>query len=183
MSRLASIDPENMSTAQKKAHDGIASGPRGSVRGPFAALLHNPGVADAVQRMGASLRFDGTLPDNLREIAILVTGRFWTAQYEWWAHARIALEVGVDEAIVNAMAQRRRPSFVKSDEAAVYEFCTELHEKNNVSDENYAWVVEQLGESGAVELIALCGYYTIISMTLNVAQTELPDGVEPPLRA
>ena len=183
MSRLASIDPENMTAAQKKAHDGIASGPRGSVRGPFAALLHNPGVADAVQRMGASLRFDGTLPDNLREIAILATGRFWTAQYEWFAHARIALEVGVDEAIVNAMAQRRRPSFTKSDEAAVYEFCTELHEKHGVSDENYAWVVEQLGEAGAVELIALCGYYTIISMTLNVAQTELPDGVEPPLRA
>ena len=183
MSRLASIDPENMTAAQKKAHDGIASGPRGSVRGPFAALLHNPGVADAVQRMGASLRFDGTLPDNLREIAILATGRFWTAQYEWFAHARIALEVGVDEAIVNAMAQRRRPSFTKTDEASVYEFCTELHEKHSVSDENYAWVVEQLGEAGAVELIALCGYYTIISMTLNVAQTELPDGVEPPLRA
>ncbi|NKB57642.1 MAG: carboxymuconolactone decarboxylase family protein [Alphaproteobacteria bacterium] len=182
MSRLAALDPENMTSAQKKAHDGIASGPRGSVRGPFAALLHNPGVADAVQRMGAALRFDGTLPDNLREIAILVTGRFWTAQYEWWAHARIALEAGVDEAIVNAMAQRRRPSFVKSDEAAVYEFCTELHEKQSVSDENYAWVVEQLGEAGAVELIALCGYYTIISMTLNVAQTEIPDGIEPPLR-
>ena len=183
MSRLASIDPENMTAAQKKAHDGIASGPRGSVRGPFAALLHNPGVADAVQRMGASLRFDGTLPDNLREIAILATGRFWTAQYEWFAHARIALEVGVDEANVNAMAQRRRPSFTKTDEASVYEFCTELHEKHSVSDENYAWVVEQLGEAGAVELIALCGYYTIISMTLNVAQTELPDGIEPPLRA
>lgn len=183
MSRLAPIEPENMTAAQKKAAENIASGPRGSVRGPFAALLHNPGVADAVQKMGASLRFDGTLPDNLREIAILVTGRFWTAQYEWWAHARIALEVGVDEAIVNAMAQRRRPSFTKSDEAAVYEFCTELHEKQNVSDENYAWVVEQLGEAGAAELIALCGYYTIISMTLNVAGTELPDGVEPPLRA
>ncbi len=182
MSRLAAIDLENMTAAQKEAHDGIASGPRGSVRGPFAALLHNPGVADAVQRMGASLRFEGTLPANLREIAILVTGRFWTAQFEWWAHARIALEVGVDEAIVNAMAQRRRPSFVKSDEAAVYEFCTELHEKHNVSDENYAWVTEQLGEAGAVELIALCGYYTIISMTLNVAQTELPDGIDPPLK-
>ena len=129
-----------------------------------------------------SLRFDGTLPDNLREIAILATGRFWTAQYEWYAHAKIALEVGVDEKIVNAMAQRRRPSFTKSDEAAVYEFCTELHEKQNVSDENYAWVVEQLGEAGAVELIALCGYYTIISMTLNVAQTQLPDGEELPLR-
>lgn len=183
MNRLAAIDPENMTPAQKEAHDNIAAGPRGSVRGPFAALLHNPGVADAVQRMGAALRFEGTLPANLREIAILVTGRFWTAQYEWWAHAKIALEVGVDEAIVNAMAQRRRPNFVKTDEAAVYEFCTELHEKNNVSDENYEWVVEQLGEAGAVELIALCGYYTIISMTLNVAQTELPNGVEPPLRA
>ena len=143
----------------------------------------DPGVADAIQRMGASLRFDGTLPDNLREIAILATGRFWTAQYEWYAHAKIALDVGVDEKIVNAMAQRRRPSFIKSDEAAVYEFCNELHEKQSVSDENYAWVVEQLGEAGAVELIALCGYYTIISMTLNVAQTPLPDGEELPLRA
>lgn len=182
MSRLAPIEPENMTEPQKLAHEGIAAGPRGSVRGPFAALLHNPIIADAVQRMGATLRFEGTLPANLREIAILVTGRFWTAQYEWWAHAKIALEAGVDESIVNAMAQRRRPSFIKSDEAAVYEFCTELHERKNVSDENYAWVVEQLGEAGAVELIALCGYYTIISMTLNVGQIEIPDGVEPPLK-
>ena len=182
MSRLAPIDPATMTPAQKQAHDAIAAGPRGSVRGPFAALLHNPGVADAIQRMGASLRFDGPLPDTLRALAILATGRFWTAQYEWDAHAKIALDVGVDEKIVNAMAQRRRPSFIKSDEAAVYEFCNELHEKQSVSDENYAWVVEQLGEAGAVELIALCGYYTIISMTLNVAQTPLPDGEELPLR-
>ena len=179
MSRLAPIDPADLTPAQKEVHDSIASGPRGSVRGPFAALLHNPGVANAVQRMGAMLRFDGTLPDNLRELAILCTGRFWTAQYEWYAHAKIALEVGVDEAVVNAIAQRRRPSFTKSDEAAVYEFCTELHEKQSVSDEHYAWVVEQLGEAGAVELIALCGYYTLIAMTLNVAQTEVPGGEQP----
>jgi len=182
MPRLSSFDPENMSAAQKTVHDKIASGPRGSVRGPFAKLIVNPAVADSVQSMGAMLRFDGSLSDRQRELAILVTARHWTAQYEWYAHAKIATEAGIPDNVLSAISQRRRPSFVNAEESVVYEFANELLEKQNVGDEIYDWAVELLGEPGVVELIALVGYYGIISMVLNVSQVALPDGVEPPLR-
>ena len=182
MPRLSSFDPENMSAAQKTVHDKIASGPRGSVRGPFAKLIVNPAVADSVQSMGAMLRFDGSLSDRQRELAILVTARHWTAQYEWYAHAKIATEAGIPDSVLSAISQRRRPSFVNAEESVVYEFANELLEKQNVGDEIYDWAVELLGEPGVVELIALVGYYGIISMVLNVSQVALPDGVEPPLR-
>jgi 4-carboxymuconolactone decarboxylase len=182
MSRLSELTPETMNAEQKEAYDAIASGPRGGVRGPFAALLHNPTIANQVQQVGAALRYNGVLSGNLREIAILVTGRFWTAQYEWYAHAKIALEEGVGDNVVDAIAQRRRPSFTKSDEAAVYEFATELHEKQNVSDNTFEWAKEQLGEDGVVELTAICGYYGLVSMVLNTFQIPLPDGEAPPLR-
>ncbi|MEX2616268.1 MAG: carboxymuconolactone decarboxylase family protein [Alphaproteobacteria bacterium] len=182
MSRLSSFDPDNMSPEQKAVYDKIASGPRGSVRGPFAKLLVNPPVADCAQAMGATLRFGGTLPANLRELAILVTARHWTAQYEWYAHAPIALKGGVAESVLDAIKQRRRPSFTDPNEAVVYEFCNELHEKRDVGDETYNWAVENLGESGVAELIALCGFYTLISMTLNVGRVDLPEGEELPLK-
>jgi 4-carboxymuconolactone decarboxylase len=171
-----------MTSEQKVVYDKIASGPRGSVRGPFSKLMINPAVADCVQAMGAMLRFSGTLPDNLRELAILVTARHWTAQYEWYAHAPIAQKGGLPDAVINAISQRRRPSFTDPSEAAVYEFCNELNEKHEVSDDTYTWAVEQLGESGVVELIGLCGHYTLVAMTLNVGQVELPEGEELPLK-
>ena len=182
MTRLSSFDPENMSAAQKTVHDKIAAGPRGIVRGPFAALIVNPAIADSIQAMGAMLRFDGSLSDRQRELAILVTARHWTAQYEWHAHSRIASEAGIPDTVIAAIGQRRRPSFVNSEESVVYEFANELLEKREVGDEIYDGAVASLGEAGVVELIALIGYYGIISMTLNVAQVPLPDGEEAPLR-
>jgi 4-carboxymuconolactone decarboxylase len=182
MPRLSSLDLDILSPAQKIVHDKIASGPRGSVRGPFAKLLVNPAIADSVQAMGAMLRFDGSLSDRQRELAILVTARYWTAQYEWYAHSKIAAEAGVADTIITAISQRRRPSFVNSEESVVYEFANELLEKREVGDEIYDGAVASLGEAGVVELIALIGYYGIISMTLNVAQVPLPDGEEAPLR-
>ncbi|MFT6581937.1 MAG: 4-carboxymuconolactone decarboxylase [Alphaproteobacteria bacterium] len=182
MSRISKLTPETMSPEQKAVHDNIAAGPRGSVRGPFAPMLHNPVIADQVQKLGAAIRYNGVLGGNLREIAILVTGRFWTAQYEWYAHAKIARDLGVSDSIIDAIAQRRRPNFVKTDEAAVYEFATELHEKQKVSDNTYEWVTEQLGEDGVVELTVICGYYGIISMVLNTFEVPLPDGESDPLR-
>ena len=111
MSRLPKIDDNDLTPEQRRVADEIASGPRGEIRGPFIPLLHNPAATDAVQRMGAFLRFSGTLPGDLRELAILVVARHWTAQYEWFAHHRIALEEGLAPAICDAIADGRRPNF------------------------------------------------------------------------
>lgn len=179
MSRLPAIEPEDMSEDQKRVAAEITAGPRGEVRGPFLALMHNPGAADAVQRMGAFLRFGGTLPGRLRELAILITGRDWTAQYEWFAHYKIALNEGLDAAVADVIAERRRPDFRNRDEAIVYDFVTELLQTRRVGDATFAAARELLGDAGVVELVVVCGHYSVVSMVLNAFDVKVPTGETP----
>jgi 4-carboxymuconolactone decarboxylase len=179
MSRLPVIDPKQYTAEQKTVADAITAGPRGEVRGPFLALIHNAKAADAVQRMGSFLRFDGTLPGPLRELAILVTARAWTSQYEWFAHYRIALEQGLDKGVADAVAERRRPDFTSGDEAIVYNYATELQGNHAVSDATFAAARELLGPAGVVELTVLCGHYTVVSMVLNAFDVKVPTGETP----
>ena len=179
MPRLADIDPKNYTADQKAVAAAITAGPRGEVRGPFKMLMHNPKAADAVQRMGAYLRFDGAMDGRLRELAIILTGRHWTAQYEWYAHASIAEKEGLDTAIIDAIANRKRPAFKNKDEEAIYDFVTELNEKHKVSDASYKAATTLLGDAGVVELVMLCGHYTVVSMVLNTFEVEVPGGKKP----
>jgi 4-carboxymuconolactone decarboxylase len=179
MPRLADIDPKNYTADQKAVAAAITAGPRGEVRGPFKMLMHNPKAADAVQRMGAYLRFDGTMDGRLRELAIILTGRHWTAQYEWYAHASIAEKEGLDTAIIDAIANRTRPAFKNKDEEVIYNFVTELNEKHKVSDASYKAATALLGDAGVVELVMLCGHYTVVSMVLNTFEVEVPGGKKP----
>lgn len=180
MSRLPKLTPEQMTPEQKKVAEAIASGPRGGVRGPFEPLLHNPKAADVVQKLGAFARFEGKLANPLRELAILVTARHWTAQYEWFAHYKIALDVGLDKSIADAIGKREKPPFKTKDEEIVYNFAKELHEKfGQVSDQTFEAVRERFGNDGAVELVVLCGHYTVISMVLNTFQVQIASGEKP----
>ncbi len=174
MQRLAPVDAANLSEDQKHVYDKIADGPRGGVRGPFAVLLHSPGVADPVQALGAHLRYGGVLPGRLRELAILTTARHWSARYEWYAHAPIAAKEGLEPAIIEAIAERRTPEFSAPDEATVYGFCREVLDKGRAGDETYAKVVELFGTEGVVELVAVAGYYSLLSMALNTFDVEPP---------
>jgi 4-carboxymuconolactone decarboxylase len=179
MPRLPDIDPKDYTADQKAVADAITAGPRGEVRGPFKMLMHNPKAADAVQRMGAYLRFDGKIDGRLRELAIIMTGRHWTAQYEWYAHASIAEKEGLDTAIIDAVAERRRPDFKNKDEEVIYNFVTELNEQHKVSDASFKAAQDLLGNDGVVELIMLCGHYSVISMVLNTFEVEVPGGLKP----
>ncbi|HJN91883.1 MAG TPA: carboxymuconolactone decarboxylase family protein, partial [Dehalococcoidia bacterium] len=153
----------------------------GSLIVPFNAMLYSPVAGDAVQSLGATLRFETSLPQNLAELAIIVTAREWTAQFEWWAHARMAVSAGVDASIVDAVRERRQPKFTDPAESAIYDFCSELLGTRRVGDATYAATREILGEAGVMELVWLQGYYGLVSMTLNVVEIPLPDGVETPL--
>ena len=124
------------------------------------------------------MRFGTAFEPRLAELAILMCARFWTAQYEWYAHARLAREGGLSDAVIDAIANRERPAMAK-DEAAVHDFCQELHRDHNVSDATYQRVIDLFGERGVVELIGISGYYTMVSMTLNVAQIQTPEGETP----
>jgi len=132
--RLPPIPESEMTGSQRRVRGEIASGPRGRVRGPFDALLRSPELADRLQKVGAYVRFESSLPARLSELAILVTARHWSAQYEWYAHRRLGEQAGLAPAIADAIAARRRPAAMQADEAAVYDFCRELHETKHVSD-------------------------------------------------
>jgi 4-carboxymuconolactone decarboxylase len=180
MPRFAHLRSEDMTETQRRVHDSIAGGPRGGVRGPFNALLRSPELADRVQRLGEYLRFHSSLPARLNELAILINARFWESKYEWWAHRRLALAGGLPEALIDDLARRRRPATMQADEALVYEFCMALHTKHAVDDELFARAVAMLGDAGVIDLIGVSGYYTLVSMVLNVADVPLPAGEPAP---
>ena len=171
-----------MTDAQRKARQAIVSGPRGEVRGPFNALLRSPELADRAQKVGEYIRFGSSLPAKLNELAILVTARHWTAQYEWYAHHQFAMKAGLDPRIAEAIAQRRRPEGMSREEAAVHDFCRELHEAKGVGDAAFAEAKACFGEQGVIDLVGACGYYTLVSMVLNVDRHPMPAGMEEPLK-
>ncbi len=179
--RLPPLAPERMAARQREVAEAIAGGPRGGLRGPFQAWLRSPEVADRFQRVGEYVRFQSSIPPALNELAILVTAREWTAQFEWHAHHALAMKAGLPPAIAEAIARGERPRDMDGDQRAVYEFASELHRERSVSDAAYAAVAERFGERGVVDLVAACGYYVAVAMTLNVARVPLPDGVPPPL--
>ena len=180
--RYPPLSLDEMTPAQREVADAIASGPRGGLRGPFQAWLRSPEIAQRLQKVGEYLRFSSSVPRRLNEMAILITARAWDAQYEWYAHHRLALEAGLDPAVATDIAEGRRPASMQADEAVVYDFCTELRATHRVGDETLARAQALLGEAGVVDLIAVSGYYDIVSMTLNVAEVALPDGLAPPLK-
>jgi 4-carboxymuconolactone decarboxylase len=172
-----------MTEEQRSVADAIQSGPRGAgLRGPFNALLRSPRLADLVQRVGAYVRFSSSIPAPLNELAICMAGRKWGAQYEFYAHRRLGIEAGLDPAILDAVAAGRRPAALSPDEALVYGFVTELLSTGAVPDAIYNPVVERFGERGVMDLVGAVGYYSLVSMVLNVAQVPLPEGETPPLK-
>jgi 4-carboxymuconolactone decarboxylase len=179
--RFAPLAETDMTLRQREVYRGIVSGPRKGAAGPFNALLRSPEVADRVQRVGEYVRFQTTIPPALNEMAILIAGRFWSAQFEFWAHSRLARTAGLSEEIIAAIAEGRRPSPMSDDERAVHDFCTELFRDKAVGDATFAAVVDRFGEQGVIDLIAAVGYYSIVSMVLNVDRYPLPAGETPPL--
>ena len=180
--RFAPLTEAMMTPRQREAYQGIVSGPRKGAVGPFNALLRSPDVADRVQRVGEYVRFQTTIPAALNEMAILITGRFWSAQYEFWAHRRLARTAGLADAIIDASAEGRRPSAMSDDERLVYDFCTELFRDKAVSDTTFKATAGRFGEQGVIDLIAVSGYYSIVSMVLNVDRYPLPAGEPLPLK-
>ncbi len=181
--RFKQLSEATMTPRQRESYQGIVSGPRKGARGPFNALLRSPEVADRVQKVGEYIRFQSSIPAALNEMAILITGRFWGAQYEYWAHSALARTAGLPEPIIDAIAEGRRPATMSADERIVHDFCSELFRDRSVSDAAFKAMTDRFGEQGVIDLIAACGYYSIVSMVLNVDRHPLPPGEKPPLRA
>jgi 4-carboxymuconolactone decarboxylase len=180
--RFRPLTYAELDVAQKTMVHNILAGPRGAMGGPFNVLLRSPEMGDLAQQLGAYARFDSSLPATLREMAIIMTARHWTADFEWYAHKNAALEAGLDLAIADAIALGRRPAAMQADEAALYDFCAELLDMHRITDATFAATLAALGERGIVDVIGTIGYYSMVSMLLNVDEYPLPDGVDAELR-
>ena len=169
--RLPVLTEEQMNPPQRALVDALRSGPRGKsieIRGPFAAFIHAPAFGDLAQRLGAHCRYKTAVPPRLSEFAILCTARLWRAQYEWFAHEPMAEKAGVKRETIKALRAGRAPKSAPKDERAIYDFVQELYSKKRVSDATYKRVRAFLDDSAMVELVGILGYYSLISMTLNV---------------
>lgn len=180
MPRLPDLDPDALPPEARRVHDAIVSGPRGVVQGPLAIWLASPVLADAAQKLGAFCRFGTSLPARLSELAILVVGAQWRASFEWFMHAPMGIEGGLDPADVEIMRTGGMPDFAQPDEAAVHAFASELVRTHRVSAPVYARAVELLGQTAVVELVGIIGYYGLVSATLNVFEVALPAGAADP---
>ena len=180
--RFPEIPLDEMTPAQRAVADAIISGPRQRMSGPFNAWLRSPELADRLQKVGEYVRFHTSLDKRLNEMAIIMTAQHWGSQYEWYAHAPLAIKAGLDSEIVAALGTGRKPGKMKDDEAIVWEFVTQLRRDHGVDDAIYAKAMEKFGENGVMDLIAVSGYYDVVSMTLNVAHVSPPKDAELPFR-
>jgi 4-carboxymuconolactone decarboxylase len=202
MSRIAGLAPERQSPEQRELYDAILRGPRaqaaaargqasgtgapsgllddsGALVGPFNAWLLSPAIGDRIQRLGEAIRFSSSLPQNVLEVAILTEAREWRAEFEWWAHVRLARRAGVSADVIAAIHEEREPVFTDAGEEVAWRFSRELLSTRRVSAATYRAARERFGENGVMELVTLLGYYTLVSMTLNTFEVPLPEGQEP----
>jgi 4-carboxymuconolactone decarboxylase len=180
--RMPEIPADKMTDAQKQAASEFAEGRGYAVRGPFAAMLRSPEVMLRAKAMGDYVRFKTTMPARLNELAIIITARQWTQNYEWQAHRPLAEKAGLKPEIAQAIADGHRPTGMTEDEDIVYDFSMELHVNKSVSDATYKRALEKFGEQGIIDLTAVNGYYSFNAMILNVARTALPANVKAELQ-
>jgi 4-carboxymuconolactone decarboxylase len=179
MARYRELSPADMSASQKAVVDEIVSGKRGRFGGPFQILIRSPEVCRHLGRLGEYLRWGSSLSPALSELAICLTARHIRANYEWHAHAPLAVEGGVPAAAIEAIRTGAAPHFEAKDQALVYRLVTELIDTKRLSDASFAEGIAAFGEQGVVELGTIIGYYTAIGNALNVFEVGLPAGTAP----
>lgn len=182
--RLPIPERSAMSDAQRAAADAIINGPRKAIFGPFVPLLQTPALMERIGKTGEALRFEGTLPERIRELAICVVARETANQFEWQTHAPLAVRAGVAAEAIEAVAAGRRPPGLAADEACAFDFVSELMRRHGVSDATYADATSCFGVPAIVELTALAGYFVMACWVMNVARTPGPSAsTTPGLRA
>ena len=186
MSRLPYLRRDDLDPDGQKVWDGVVGSrgaelvnEQGGLIGPFNAFVHAPHVGRRLGSLGQVLRFGISIERRLSEIAIITVGARWKAEFEWWAHARMAREHGVADAVVDAIGKGEDPPFEADDERAIYAVARQLTQTGRLDQDAYDAAPQLLGDAGMVELVSLCGYYTLISFLLNAFAVPLPPGATP----
>lgn len=192
--RLDPLTPDRLDPAQRRLYDSIVGGkrsrhaslfrlraPDGSLYGPFNPMLTCPSLGQHLDRLGAALRFETSLPDPVREAVILLIAQWWRSEYEWYAHRAVARTVGLTEEVIDALRAGRIPTDAPADVLAALRVCVELRDHGTVGDGTYRAALDRFGPSGMVELTVLFGYYVMLAAMMNTFDVALPEGVEPDL--
>jgi 4-carboxymuconolactone decarboxylase len=186
VTRLPYLRHDDVDPERQEVWDGIVGSrgasmvnEEGGLIGPFNAFVQAPGVGKHLTALGATLRFETSIDRRLTELAIITVGAHWKAEFEWWAHARAARKYGVPDAVVDAIGRDEEPAFEADDERTVYGVACQLAGTGTVGQDEYDAVQRLLGDTGVVELVSLCGYYTLVSFLLNAFAVPLPPGVTP----
>lgn len=185
MSRIPHLSPAELDDEQQRLYASITGGPRarnafgivdgdGTLGGPFNAMLLHPPVGDALQRLGAAIRFAGTLSDRARELAILTVAASVHSGFEWYAHEHIGLRQGLTEAEIAAIRNGAQPHLDDPGEAAVVATTRRLIDSGTLTDDEYADASAVLGPATLFELTTLVGYYRLIAMQLHVFGVDAP---------
>jgi 4-carboxymuconolactone decarboxylase len=186
VTRIPSVRREELGPEGQQLWDSIVNGrgdlvltADGGLAGPFNAFVTAPGAGRRLSALGAKLRFGTSIERRLSEVAIITIGARWRAEFEWWAHAPMAREHGVAAAVVEAIGRGEDPPFDADDERAVYMVARQLGHSGRLDQETYDAAHRLLGDAGMVELVALCGYYTLVSFLLNAFAVPLPPDASP----
>jgi 4-carboxymuconolactone decarboxylase len=174
------LTPEQQETFDKVVANRPVKPEDGHIGGPFDIWLRSPEMGNRLVGLGGFFRFRTTVDRRYVELAILVTGQFWQAQFEWWAHEPMARDAGVPESIIQAIKTGDTPQMSDPADQAAYDLAVEIHNDRKLSDSTFAAAKAQFGEVGVAELIGLCGFYGLVSMTLNGFDVELPTGATAP---
>jgi 4-carboxymuconolactone decarboxylase len=169
--RMPPLRPEEMDETQKAVAAEITAGPRGGVKGPFIPLMRSPELMNRLQKVGEYLRFQSALENRINEFVMLITSRHWTQQFEWFVHGPLALKAGIRQQLVDALAEGRRPAGMAEDEEIAYDVCDELFRNHGVCETTYRRATARFGERGVIDMVGLVGYFSTVSMIMNVAHT------------
>ena len=192
MSRMPDLSPEALSADQARLYGAIAGGDRardasfrlteadGSLVGPFGALLLSPAVGDALQQVGAAIRFGCGLSPVVREVAILAVAAHWRSGFEWWAHEPIARRAGLTDQQIAALKAGGAPEFEDSAVSAAHAFSAALIAGGRPDDATFEAAREALGLDGAMELVTLVGYYNLLAQLMQTFDIEVPTGETSP---
>ncbi len=177
--RFGPLTPETMTPEQKTMARNMAHGPRGDLRGPASAYLRSPELGDALQQVGAMVRFKIAFPLGVRELAAAMASRYMNSPYEWAAHSVQSVDAGIGKDTIDAIGHNKRPKHMKPDEEAVYNFTDDLLQRHSVTDAHFKAVKDRWGDHGVMDLVGVVGYFVVVGMALNVDIHPAPPNANP----
>lgn len=181
--RFPQLNMDQLTDAQKPLGEQIMKISSVGIGGPYNPLMRSPVLGQRLFDLFHYLRWETSVPIKLNELAILIIGRQWRSQVEWFAHAPLAAKAGLSTDIIAELKEGKRPSKMAEDEAVVYDFVTELTTTRKVSDETYTRAKKVFNDQQIVDLTAVAGNYVMVAMVLAMSEETVPPGKEPPFKA